>query len=53
VYALSPFPLAADGAEFAFAGREVRAEQRQANAGWREALKCSPTQWERFRLVRA
>jgi Protein of unknown function (DUF3891) len=53
VYVLSPFPLAADGAEFAFAGREVRAGQQQANAGWQEALKRSPTQWERVRLVRA
>jgi Protein of unknown function (DUF3891) len=53
VYALSPFPFASDGAEFAFAGREVRVEQQQANAGWREALERSPTQWERFRLVRA
>lgn len=53
VYVLSPFPFAADGAEFAFAGRRVRAGQQQANAGWLEALKCSPTEWERFRLISA
>jgi hypothetical protein len=50
-YALSPFPLAAEGAEFAFAGRQVRPRQQQANAGWQEALSQSPTEWERFRLI--
>jgi Protein of unknown function (DUF3891) len=53
VYALSPFPFAAEGAEFAFAGRRVRPGRQQANAGWQEALKQSPTEWERFRLIRA
>jgi len=52
-YALSPFPFAAEGAEFAFAGRQVGPRQQRANAGWQEALRQSPTEWERFRLIRA
>jgi hypothetical protein len=51
VYALSPFPFAANGAEFAFAGRRISARDRQADGGWGEALRALPTEWEGFRLV--
>jgi len=53
VYALAPFPFATDGAEFAFAGRRISPQQRDANGGWQAALKKTPTEWERFRLVPA
>jgi hypothetical protein len=53
VYALSPYPFAPNGAEFAFAGRRIRPREREPNGGWREVLKQTPTEWERFRLVRA
>jgi hypothetical protein len=51
VYALSPFPFAAENAEFAFAGRFIVPRGQDANGGWPAALKASPTVWERFRLV--
>ena len=53
VYALSPYPFAPDAAEFAFAGRQIRPREKGANGSWREILKQTPTEWERFRLVRA
>jgi hypothetical protein len=53
VYALSPFPFAPTGAEFAYAGRRVTPQKHQANGGWSAVLKRAPTEWERFRLVPA
>jgi hypothetical protein len=53
VYALSPFPFAASGAEFAFGGRYITPQERNANRGWPAVLAKAPTEWERFRLVRA
>jgi hypothetical protein len=53
VYALSPYPLAPNGAEFAFGGRRLRPHGHEANGGWPEVLKRTPTEWERFRLVPA
>jgi Protein of unknown function (DUF3891) len=51
VYSLSPFPLAASGAEYAFAGRLIEPDLGSSAGGWPEALKRSPTVWERFQLV--
>src|SRR6516165_5643824 len=53
VYALSPFPFAADGAEFAFAGRLIEPGQHEAPGGWPSVLRHAPTRWENFRLVAA
>jgi Protein of unknown function (DUF3891) len=53
VYELTPFPFAADNAEFAFAGRRITPENRQTDGGWSGVLRGIPTQWERFRLVGA
>lgn len=53
VYALSPFPFAANGAEFAFAGRRVEAHANEANGGWPEVLRKAPTEWEQFKFVSA
>ena len=53
VYALSPYPFAPSGAEFAFAGRRVRPHAHKADGRWREVLKQTPTEWEFFRLVPA
>jgi hypothetical protein len=52
VYALSPYPFASEGGEFAFAGRRITPHADQANGGWPEVLRHAPTAWERFRLVR-
>jgi hypothetical protein len=52
VYALSPYPFAPNGAEFAFAGRRIRPREHEANGGWQDLLMQTPTEWERFRLVR-
>ena len=49
VYEMSPFPFAANFAEFAFAGRLI--EPRQGHAGWSSVLRETPTAWESFRLV--
>ena len=51
VYALSPFPFSAEGAEFAFAGRPISPGQHQREGGWPAVLANTPTQWEMFRLV--
>ena len=51
IYALSPFPFAADGAEFAFAGRSVFPGQHDREGGWARVLTSAPTEWETFRLV--
>ena len=53
VYALSPFPFAANGAEFAFAGRRIIPLGHDKNGGWPAVLKRAPTEWERFRLIAA
>jgi len=53
VYTLSPFPLASNGSEFAFAGRAVTPGMGNTKGGWPAALKQAPTVWERFRLVAA
>jgi hypothetical protein len=53
VYALSPYPFASDGAEFAFAGRPVEPGRHLREGGWSAALKATPTRWECFRLVAA
>jgi len=53
VYALSPFPFAASGAEFAFGGRHISPREHETKGGWTEVLKKAPTEWERFKLVRA
>jgi len=53
VYALSPYPFAPHGAEFAFAGRHIRPREHEAKGSWRQVLTEAPTEWERFRLVRA
>jgi hypothetical protein len=53
LYELSPYPFAADDAEFAFAGRLIEPHQHETNGGWPAVLKKAPTQWERFRLVAA
>jgi len=41
VYEMSPYPFAANFAEFAFAGRFI--EPRQGHAGWSAALRETPT----------
>ena len=51
VYALSPFPFASAGAEFAYAGRLVEPGQHRKTGGWPAVLRETPTQWEAFRLV--
>ena len=51
VYALSPFPFACDGAEFAFAGRPLSPGQHKQESGWSVVLPKAPTEWETFRLV--
>lgn len=53
VYTLSPYPFASNGAEFAFCGRHIRPREHEANGSWQKVLKQAPTEWERFRLVRA
>jgi hypothetical protein len=53
LYALSPFPFAADGAEFAFAGRRVSADGNRNGGSWTPVLQAAPTRWESFRLVAA
>jgi Protein of unknown function (DUF3891) len=49
VYELSPYPFAADRAEFAFAGRPIEPGRR--GNGWSSVLREIPTEWESFRLV--
>ena len=53
VYALSPYPFAANGAEFAYAGRHLAPRSPAANGSWQQKLKETPTEWESFRLVAA
>jgi Protein of unknown function (DUF3891) len=53
VYEVSPYPFAANDAEFAFGGRLIEPRQHQDGAGWPSVLRGAPTQWESFRLVAA
>jgi len=53
VYEVSPYPFAANAAEFAFAGRLIEPGQFQKGGGWSSVLRESPTRWESFRLVAA
>jgi len=53
VYELSPFPFAANDAEFGFAGRLIVPGQHKQAGGWASVLPASPTRWEMFRLVAA
>ena len=53
VYALSPYPFASSGAEFAFGGRPIKPGQHVAGGGWAQALRKVPTEWERFLLTAA
>lgn len=50
-YALSPFPFAAEGAEFAFPSRLLSPGQHVCEGGWARLLANAPTQWETFRLI--
>jgi hypothetical protein len=52
-YEVSPYPFAANGAEFAYAGRLIEPHQHQKGSGWSSVLRIAPTQWESFRLVAA
>jgi hypothetical protein len=51
VYEVSPYPFAAEGAEFAFAGRPIEEGQHKKYGGWSKVLAKAPTVWECFRLV--
>jgi len=51
IYEVSPYPFAANAAEFAFAGRLIEPRQHQDGAGWPSVLRAAPTRWESFRLV--
>jgi hypothetical protein len=51
VYALSPFPFAANAPEFAFAGRFISSGAHEKQGGWPNVLRMAPTVWEMFRLV--
>ena len=53
VYALSPYPFAANGAEFAYGGRRLAPSARGANGSWQRVLQETPTEWESFRLAAA
>lgn len=50
-YALSPFPLRTQGAEFGFSGRRIVAADGARRGGWPAALAELPTEWETFRLI--
>jgi len=51
VYDLAPFPFAPHAAEFAYAGRRIKAHEDETGGGWPKVLKETPTEWENFRLV--
>jgi hypothetical protein len=53
VYALSPYPFAANWAEFAYAGRRLAPASSGTKSSWQKLLKETPTEWESFRLVAA
>lgn len=50
-YALAPFPLITEGAEFAFCGRRITPADGLGEGGWAAALPRLPTEWETFTLV--
>jgi uncharacterized protein DUF3891 len=50
-YALTPFPLAAEGAEFAFCGRHITPADGSSDGGWVAALRRLPIEWESLWLV--
>jgi hypothetical protein len=50
IYELSPYPFAAQSAEFAYAGRRISPDQ-QRDGSWASVLRETPTEWENFRLV--
>jgi hypothetical protein len=52
IYELTPYPFAAQAAEFAFAGRPLR-PHGQDTGGWSKILRETPTEWESFRLLPA
>ncbi len=52
-YELSPYPFAAQSAEFAYAGRHIEPGQHEKAGGWPGVLAKAPTVWESFRLVPA
>ena len=51
VYEVSPYPFAANVAEFAFAGRLIEPRSSRKGDGWPSVLRETPTQWESFRFV--
>jgi hypothetical protein len=53
VYEVSPYPFAANSAEYAFAGRAISPRQHEKNGGWSRVLAAAPTVWECFRLIPA
>jgi hypothetical protein len=53
LYELSPYPFAAESAQYAFAGRPIAPRQHERNGGWSSVLAIAPTVWECFRLVPA
>jgi Protein of unknown function (DUF3891) len=50
-YHLSPFPFAANGAEYAFCGRRISPSDGSRPGGWPAALREIPAEWEYFRLA--
>ena len=50
IYELSPYPFAAQGAEFAYAGRRI-SPNGQRDGSWSSVLRETPAEWESFRLV--
>lgn len=50
-YHLSPFPFAANGAEYAFCGRRIIPSDGNRPGGWPAALREIPAEWEHFRLA--
>jgi hypothetical protein len=53
VYSLSPYPFAAEGASFAYAGRPISPGRQDRDGCWTSALAAAPTVWETLRLVAA
>ncbi len=53
VYALSPWPFASEGGEFAYAGRHIAPGEHARHGGWPNVLRRAPTVWEHVRLVAA
>jgi hypothetical protein len=51
VYALSPYPFAAEGATFGYAGRLIAPGQQDSHGSWTGTLAKAPTVWETFRFV--